>query len=110
MTTINRTAGTAPAQAPAATDTKFDVQNFMQNGDEIKSAKALLGENSGYYKNFTKNLQGAIDKLGPNPKEADVKKAATNEMFKQNIMKFTTDRMSSQIMQKIKDMSSDGWA
>ena len=45
MTTINRTAGTAPAQTTAAADTKFDVQNFMQNGDEIKSAKVVNESN-----------------------------------------------------------------
>ena len=112
MTTVNRSAGTtATAAANTTTTPQFDVQGFMQNGAEVQAAKQLLGgENSSYFKNFSKNLDAAVAKLGANASEADVKKAASNEMFKQHIFKSTTDRMASKIMQKIKDMNSDGWA
>jgi hypothetical protein len=123
MSTIRPTGASAPATATAAASTEtpaFDVADYLKNGDEVKSAKYLLGitsksnpdappKETAYTKAFDKNLKAAIDKLGPNPSEAQVKTEANKELFKQRILKSAMDSISNKIMDRIKEANSDSF-
>jgi hypothetical protein len=121
-TISSRPAGaSAPTTTTAAASTEaFDVADYLKNGDEVMSAKYLLGitsksnpdappKETAYTKAFDKNLKAAIDKLGPNPTAAQVKTEANKELFKQRILKSAMDSISNKIMDRIKDANSDSF-
>jgi hypothetical protein len=124
MSTVGRSTGpTAPAATnttAAASTEAFDVADYLKNGDEVMSAKYLLGitskshpndppKETAYTKAFDKNLKAAIDKLGPNPTAAQVKTEANKELFKQRILKSAMDSISNKIMDRIKEANSDSF-
>jgi len=124
-----------PRQAPAsanqstgqaAAGEKFananEVADYLQNGDEAMSVRYQLAgiteemkpeeveqrlKNSSWAKSFDEGVKAAVSKLGENPSKEDVKKAINNEFFKQHISKFTVDRASARIMDRVKDLYSD---
>jgi hypothetical protein len=96
-----------PTQPAAAKET-FNATEYLNTQlTDGKSANYIKAMGDSYSKSFETKVKDAVSKLGPGATQAQVDKAISSETSTQMVVKGIIDRASSQIMNRIKELSSD---
>ncbi len=109
MSTVGRTSGPSAAYTAQQSSTEsFNPTEYLDS--QVKDGQYgvfVAGMGESYAKNFEKNVREAVSQLGPNATKEQVDKAMSSEASKQLVAKSVVDMASRNVMNRIKELSSD---
>jgi hypothetical protein len=108
MAPITRTAAPTVPTQPAAAKETFNATDYLKTQlTDGQSANYIKAMGDSYSKSFETKVTAAVSKLGAGATKEQVDKAISSETSTQMVVKGIIDRASSQIMNRIKELSSD---